>query len=252
KIGLSDENLNTINRVFGSDDVFKNDDGSVILNGNAQNFVSSWFADIAYKRGYLRADDDKNGILNKTEQERTNSYFENYWAGFITYNNTITAHINLGIDSYQKSNSSFESLFMPANYSPTSKTIERELNRTISDDKDQDGKISLNETWSKAQLDEHLNRAVTYSKGFMAPPHIGTLISDEELKVQAAIAAKIKLENIGKEGLNSDEKEALAKFYPGALNQNTNTNNKEITNMQNLLSELKDSFLKSIRVDKVV
>ncbi|MDL0089868.1 hypothetical protein, partial [Campylobacter gastrosuis] len=40
KIGLSDENLNTINRVFGSDDVFKNDDGSVILNGNAQNFVS--------------------------------------------------------------------------------------------------------------------------------------------------------------------------------------------------------------------
>ncbi|MDL0087912.1 hypothetical protein [Campylobacter gastrosuis] len=43
KIGLSNENLNTINRVFGSDDVFKNDDGSVILNGNAQNFVSSWF-----------------------------------------------------------------------------------------------------------------------------------------------------------------------------------------------------------------
>ncbi|MDL0089098.1 hypothetical protein [Campylobacter gastrosuis] len=95
-----------------------------------------------------------------------------------------------GVDKYfQKSDYISSLITQPSGFSFTSDTIERELNRTI---------------------------------------------SNEKLKVQAAIAAKIKLENVGKEGLNSDEKEALAKFYPDALNQSSNTNNKEITNMQNL------------------
>ncbi|MDL0087911.1 hypothetical protein [Campylobacter gastrosuis] len=199
------------------------------------------------------ADDDKNGALNKAEQERTNSYF----AEFGRINNTgmkITQVSIEGVDKYfQKSEYISSLITQPSGFSFTSNTIESELNRTLSADKNQDRLITQNELMSKNEQDEYLKSIVSVAAD-TRQIRISKLVSsnEDEMKMLQALQAKIKLENVGKEGLNSDEKEALAKFYPDALNQNTNTNSKEITNMQNLLSELKDSFLDSIRVDKVV
>lgn len=40
----------------------------------AEKSVSSWFNDIAYTRGYLNTDSDKDGILSIKEQLSTRSF----------------------------------------------------------------------------------------------------------------------------------------------------------------------------------
>jgi len=35
-----------------------------LLKGEVEEFVSSWYADIAYKRGYIQADENKDGFLD--------------------------------------------------------------------------------------------------------------------------------------------------------------------------------------------
>ncbi len=70
-VSLKDETIAKIRDFFGEKDVASNPNGTVSLANKAQNFVSSWFADIAYNRGFLEADKDKNGFLDKNEYKNT-------------------------------------------------------------------------------------------------------------------------------------------------------------------------------------
>ncbi|MDY0320790.1 MAG: hypothetical protein RBR23_03550 [Arcobacteraceae bacterium] len=70
-VSLKDETIAKIRDFFGEKDVVSNPNGTVSLANKAQNFVSSWFADIAYNRGFIQADKDNNGLLDKDEYQNT-------------------------------------------------------------------------------------------------------------------------------------------------------------------------------------
>ncbi|TQR30996.1 hypothetical protein DMB92_07175 [Campylobacter sp. MIT 99-7217] len=64
---LSEESINRLGKEFGQEELKRRHDGSYVLNGKAESFVSGWYADIAYTRGYLASDKDKDGFLNDNE-----------------------------------------------------------------------------------------------------------------------------------------------------------------------------------------
>lgn len=68
---ISDENLSRLKTHFGSQNFDKDKSGKITLKGEAADFVSGWFGDIAYKRNYAGADSDKNGFLNDSEKGET-------------------------------------------------------------------------------------------------------------------------------------------------------------------------------------
>lgn len=47
---------------FGSQNFDKDTSGKITLKGEAADFVSGWFGDIAYKRNYAGADSDKTAF----------------------------------------------------------------------------------------------------------------------------------------------------------------------------------------------
>ena len=86
-IKLSDENLEKLKLTFGTENFSKNANGEIIISGEAEKFVSGWFGDIAYKRGYALADSDKNGLLD--DKEKTNTL-----AGYGTNNSYKIGYAN--------------------------------------------------------------------------------------------------------------------------------------------------------------
>lgn len=105
---LSGESLSALGREFGSDDLKKRADGSYILSGKAENFVAGWYADIAYTRGYLKADKNADGFFSESE-------LKNVRSGFVaqTLENTDTGEIsNLSfVESYIKLDGDFTTPF---------------------------------------------------------------------------------------------------------------------------------------------
>lgn len=149
---LSGESLSALGREFGSDDLKKRADGSYILSGKAENFVAGWYADIAYTRGYLKADKNADGFFSESE-------LKNVRSGFVaqTLENTDTGEIsNLSfVESYIKLDGDFTTPFNENKaFKETatslqgdfgSKTIGIELDKMIKKDKNLDGKLTYNE-----------------------------------------------------------------------------------------------------------
>lgn len=149
---LSGESLSALGREFGSDDLKKRADGSYILSGKAENFVAGWYADIAYTRGYLKADKNADGFFSESE-------LKNVRSGFVaqTLENTDTGEIsNLSfVESYIKLDGDFTTPFNENKaFKETatslqgdfgSKTIGIELDKMIKKDKNLDGKLTYHE-----------------------------------------------------------------------------------------------------------
>ena len=108
KIGLSDENLEKLQRVFEKEDFFTKSDGSQILSGKAESFVTGWFGDIAYKRGYASSDADGDGYLTQNELANTNSGFTSHGI-FYLY---AMIDISTSTESYMKLGDSFKAFFI--------------------------------------------------------------------------------------------------------------------------------------------
>lgn len=149
---LSGESLSALGREFGSDNLKKRADGSYILSGKAENFVAGWYADIAYTRGYLKADKNADGFFSESE-------LKNVRSGFVaqTLENTDTGEIsNLSfVESYIKldgdfttpfnENKAFKETATSLQGDFRSKTIGIELDKMIKKDKNLDGKLTYNE-----------------------------------------------------------------------------------------------------------
>lgn len=160
KIGLSDENLNKLKSVFDTKDFFSRDDGSTILNGKAESFVGGWFGDIAYKRGYLKADSNNDGFMSSVELMDTYSGFGSegrYYLG------TMKA-IADGASGYTQYTKEFQNRHstMSNNNKYTSDTIEKELNKTLKNDKNSDGKLSYGELINKKEHKEDVDDVINY------------------------------------------------------------------------------------------
>lgn len=149
---LSGESLSALGREFGSDDMKKRADGSYILSGKAENFVAGWYADIAYTRGYLKADKNNDGYYDEYELSKVRS---GYTAHILQ--NADTGEIATDasfVESYIKIEGKMTSAFGKEEFRQSlaysqrefgSKTIGIELDKSIKNDKNLDGKIDYEE-----------------------------------------------------------------------------------------------------------
>ncbi|TKX29722.1 hypothetical protein CQA38_02825 [Campylobacter sp. MIT 12-5580] len=151
KSALSEESLNTLRENFGNENVSKIGQ-AYILSGEAESFVSGWYGDIAYTRGYLSADADKNGFLEQSELDETRSGFRE--TGWYIYSGTeVLSSWTEGIYTYQKLGDLKER--RPTFYENgkfAASTIALELDKTIKNDKNLDGKIVYEEILSKDEM----------------------------------------------------------------------------------------------------
>lgn len=158
-VGLSDENLQRLQEVFGSQSVKKDDNGNVLLQGKAEEFVSSWFNDIAYKRGYVNADTNQDGFLDSTERLNTNSFTNG-----LMYSNG-SKDVNLSSDeNYTKfissGNTEYDNVKIDKQ---SSNSIEAELNRMIELDNDADGSVTFNQLWDTKEFTQYLDKIINDS-----------------------------------------------------------------------------------------
>lgn len=164
---LSGESLSALGREFGSDDLKKRADGSYILSGKAENFVAGWYADIAYTRGYLKADKNADGFFSESELAKTKS-------GFVAqglYNTQtgeqgyafVESYIKLdGNAAYAGHEIAFNELQTSKEREFGSKTIGIELDKMIKKDKNLDGKLTYEEAGA-----QNLSTNVIETKGML-------------------------------------------------------------------------------------
>lgn len=150
---LSGESLSALGREFGSDDLKQRADGSYILSGKAENFVAGWYADIAYTRGYLKADKNGDGFYNEQELKNVRSGFvaqtlENTDTGEISNASFVESYIKLDGDytTALHAKKAFKETATSVQGNFGSQTIGIELDKTIKSDKNLDGKITYEET----------------------------------------------------------------------------------------------------------
>ncbi len=176
-VGLSYENLDRLQEVFG-ENALKTDGKNILLKGRAEEFVSSWYADITYKRGYLREDVNQDGFLDRAERMSTHS-FNTMQRQF--YGGTKNKDVNLGnVSTYIK-----HSQMMPGNSNLstslmekyTSHSIEEELNKMITIDQKANGSIRLNQLGSKQEYTQYLDEIIHAQK-----QEIDSIATEEDLK----------------------------------------------------------------------
>lgn len=148
---LEDETIDKLKDHFGESDIVQKEDGSIRLTGKAEAFVSGWFADVAYSRGFLDADSDHNGQLTEDEYNNTNNNFG--IEGICVYeenNGEINpAKIVEKVSGTYGSSNTFEGEYY-RNYREYDKvlSLDDELNTTLQIDKDFDGEVTLDEAFS--------------------------------------------------------------------------------------------------------
>ena len=202
KIGLSDENLEKLQRVFGKQDFFTKSDGSQILSGKAESFVAGWFGDIAYKRGYASSDANGDGYLSQDELANTNSGFT---AHGMYYIGLKVAAVD-STETYMKYSSDFQDKHktMSSAGKYASDSIEKELNKTIQNDKNSDGKIAYGEIMDKNEHEQDVTDVINYLLKYGLT---------ELVELGEDLLAKALLQQFmgGVSSLNAEQKAVLAK-----------------------------------------
>ncbi|RLA82218.1 MAG: hypothetical protein DRG78_07825 [Epsilonproteobacteria bacterium] len=148
---LENETLDKLRGKFGSDDVIEKEDGSIRLTGEAEAFVSGWFADIAYKREFLTADANGDGQLTEDEYNKTRNNFGVDVFATTEYSGKSEKLLVAGekiIGIYGFSDNTHNGFYR--NYQEFDKvnSLDDELNTTIQVDSNFDGKMSLEEAYS--------------------------------------------------------------------------------------------------------
>ena len=146
---LENETLDKLRGKFGSDNVVEKEDGSIRLTGDAEAFVSGWFADIAYKREFLTADANSDGQLTEDE-------YNNTWNDFGIENQSMT-EFSSGEEKLLFSGEKIIQFYGNAsndvgyrNYREfdIATSLDDELNTTLQGDVDFDGKMTLKEAYN--------------------------------------------------------------------------------------------------------
>jgi hypothetical protein len=236
--------LDKLKSHFGTDDFIKRDDGITALNNKAASFVNGWFGDIAYKRGFLSADQNQDGNLDSNEYLNTKNEFNG--EGTLFFDGHVKEQIT---KSYMKvsENSSNIIRYNRDDYKKPD-SIDEELNHTLEIDKNFDSKITLRESYhsslSNKQLgNNHIKEAV--NKGIL-PKEVLNIISPDntdDLKKQQALM-KLLQANGDASKLTAEEKAILG----SELQQYS----KEITNeLSNSLSKKLDNKINNELNQKV-
>ncbi len=210
KLNLSSENIDKLQKHFSSDNFYKEDDGSIRLNGDANSFVSGWFGDIAYKREFLSADANKDGKLSDSEYGNTkNGYTSTGYAQGI--GNTVLSLTENIDETYTKVHTKLSDSFS---------SIESAVNFTLKSDSDFNNKITVKEdieasgkNYRKTIIDnarKHLENTTSTT------PAVSnwlvdwdTIFKEQPSEEQAKALQKLKSANGDESVLSDDEKKAI-------------------------------------------
>lgn len=260
---LSDENLSRLKTHFGSQNFDKDKSGKITLKGEAADFVSGWFGDIAYKRNYAGADSDKNGFLNDSEKGETLAGY----GALVSYktdekdgSNVVLVQMD-GVSSYLPYSKHYDA--------PLANTIEKALNETLKADVNMDGYLNLGELQSKEQIIKYAKKSIQTDP--LDKPRV--FVSLEELlqkmtqESKELIKKRLDIENEKQRNAeNYATSEDLFKSLESELKELTkslsvsfkvseelvikNLDNPNFTNdMRSLISEISASAKNSVQID---
>ena len=138
-VSLQNSTIDMLKNHFGEEDFYKRDDGITRLDNKAEAYVAGWFGDIAYKREFLSADSNKDGLLSDSEHGNTKTSFL-IEGGISNDNKSLYENIVSSYGESRKANLS--------KIGKSSKSIDDELDKTLSINKDMNSEISLKEAYN--------------------------------------------------------------------------------------------------------
>lgn len=145
---LDKEVLQELKESFSKQDFYQREDGIMRLSGRAEEYIAGWILDIKEKRGYEKADANGDGVIGANEQENLKVGFEQKSEYSYVGKQIIDVQTQVK-ESYKKLSDLKENEQSGALYYKQTlkfeKSVEKELARTISLDKDKDGTITLEE-----------------------------------------------------------------------------------------------------------
>ena len=243
---ISDENLSRLKTHFGSQNFDKDKSGKITLKGEAADFVSGWFGDIAYKRNYAGADSDKNGFLNDSEKGETLAGYATNTTKKVEGANVTDVDFN-GVSSYLPYSKHYDA--------PLANTIEKALNESLKADINMDGYLNLGELQSKEQIIKSAKKTIEGE----APTQTGE--GGVDLLEELMKKLKKRLEELSKR-LNLGDMDELAKSLDKDLQSLAvslkvsketlieNLDNADFANnLRSLIDEIKQNAKKSVQID---
>lgn len=211
---LKDNTISKLKSHFGEDDFYKRDDGILRLNDKAEAYVSSWFGDIAYKRGFLEADRNNDGKLSDTEYGNTKNEFSGH--GMVGM-----GRVDEYIDKSYVKIDEHDSRIVRYNRKDYTKpkNIDDELNTTLKINTDFNSNISLKESYSANKSNSILSVQKLIEKHVNEAIHLGILEEDlvlkllqkatEEQLARLEALEKLKQNNGDDSKLTQDEKQLI-------------------------------------------
>lgn len=236
-LSLQKDTISTLKSQFGENDFFQRKDGIIRLDNKAEAFVGGWFGDIAYKREFLKADGNNDGLLDESEYKNTKNEFAGH--GLVGL-----GRVDEYIDkSYVKINEN-DSIIVRYNRQDHNKpkNIDDELNTTIMIDSDFNKNISLRESYNTKEsnsvlsmhnlIEQHVNEAI----------HLGLLEEDLVLKL---------LQKTTEEQL--ERLEALKKLSNSNGNLSTlSIDEKELIHTEIEKSKNEDGLIDTDKLEKII
>lgn len=174
-LSLQKDTISTLKSQFGENDFFQRKDGIIRLDNKAEAFVGGWFGDIAYKREFLKADGNNDGLLDESEYKNTKNSFMH--SGEVLGHGNEIDKISTWISGvYESSNDKRKNVINQFD-NKTNVAIDKQLDITINQDKDFNSKISFGEA-----LTSHYKKNLTLSITKLADDMVGLDISKNKIQ----------------------------------------------------------------------
>ena len=246
---LSDENLSRLKTHFGSQNFDKDTSGKITLKGEAADFVSGWFGDIAYKRNYAGADSDKNGFLNDSEKGETLAGY----GALVSYktdekdgSNVVLVQMD-GVSSYLPYSKHYDS--------PLANTIEKALNESLKADINMDGYLNLIELQSKEQIIKSAKKTIEGETPTQTGEGGVDLLEELMKKLKKRLEELSKRLNLGDidelaKSLDKDLQSLAVSLKVSKETLVENLDNADFaSNLRSLIDEIKQNAKKSVQID---
>lgn len=246
---LSDENLSRLKTHFGSQNFDKDKSGKITLKGEAADFVSGWFGDIAYKRNYAGADSDKNGFLNDSEKGETLAGY----GALVSYktdekdgSNVVLVQMD-GVSSYLPYSKHYDS--------PLANTIEKALNESLKADINMDGYLNLIELQSKEQIIKSAKKTIEGETPTQTGEGGVDLLEELMKKLKKRLEELSKRLNLGDidelaKSLDKDLQSLAVSLKVSKETLVENLDNADFaSNLRSLIDEIKQNAKKSVQID---
>jgi hypothetical protein len=75
-INIDRDTYDKLQSKYSDENFITNENGVVVLDNDVEQYVSNWYNELAYTQGYLQADNDGNGVLSDSEYGQLKSGFD--------------------------------------------------------------------------------------------------------------------------------------------------------------------------------